>query len=291
MKSGKKAPGVGEVARTFGESVLKGIQWICRMQDFVLGISYAVLAFVLMNSAGWLQVAGPPVILDYALIAMLAFSTLIVFTNVFMGWEKASFRGTAIFILFANGTMLTLGSRAEILGVEPKALQSIMLGASTILIVASVVLLLPTVARLSKLDVIATKTREFLELQKDIYSRISRRSAEAVRQIRDDLIKLYYQSQGLLSTVFMDVFKPMGLEESNKRLLLALLISIVAAILHFSIEYWGMSYTHAALYEMAILFVGLIAVWAWSTWRGKEARRYAEILEIGKKISEILEQS
>jgi len=289
--SKKKAPKVGEMFEKTGESILKGLRWVCKLQDFILGISYAILGIVLMNSMNWIQIAGSPVYLDYALIAMLALSSAIVFTNVFMGWEKASFRSTAIFILFANGTLLTTGFRANVLGIEPQVMQSIMLSASTILLVASVVFLLPAVIRLSRLDVIAGKTREFLELQRDIYSKLSKRGVDIAREVRDDLIKLYYQSQGLLSMVFKDVFKPMGLEESNRRLLLALLVSIVAALLHFSIEWANLGYSQAALYEMGILFVGLIVVWAWSTWKGKEARRYAEILEIGKQISEMLERS
>jgi len=258
--------------------------FLTRFDDFILGIGYAALGIMLLNTSGSIIIPSYEY-LDYFLVGVLVFLGIIIAMDVFLPDVKAKFRTTVLYILLVDGSLATFGYRFEIM-YNITWVKSQMLSAATILLVASIALILAIARRVSNVGKLAKEAQRVLTFQQQAYEDIS--SANVPEKIKDLLLKVYYENQAFLSSVFSSILEPVGEDETNKQLMTALLIALVTALIQYGLSYYGLEYVTAVGYEIGILFVILIGVWFWTKKRLEELEKFREQVKLAKKVAEEL---
>ena len=195
------------------------------------------------------------------------------------------FRTTVLYILLVDGSLATIGYRFEIL-YNMAWVKSQMLSAATILLVASIALILAIARRVSNVGKLAKDAQKVLSFQQQAYEDIA--NANVPEKVKDLLLKVYYENQAFLSSVFSSILEPVGEDETNKQLMTALLIALVTAVIQYGLSAYGLEYVTAIGYEIAILFIILIGVWFWTKKRLEELEKFKEQVNLAKKVAEEL---
>ena len=258
--------------------------FLTRFDDFILGIGYATLGIMLLNTAGSIIIPSYEY-LDYFLVGVLVFLGIIIAMDVFLPDVKAKFRTTVLYILLVDGSLATFGYRFEIM-YNITWVKSQMLSAATILLVASIALILAIARRVSNVGKLAKEAQRVLAFQQQAYEDIS--GANVPEKVKDLLLKVYYENQAFLSSVFSSILEPVGEDETNKQLMTALLIALVTALIQYGLSYYGLEYVTAVGYEIGILFIILIGVWFWTKKRLEELEKFREQVKLAKKVAEEL---
>ena len=265
----------------------KFFAFLVRFDDFILGISYAILGITLLNTANIILVpAEYRIYIDWILMGVLIFLGFIITGGILVRGIKVEFRTTVLFLLLVDGSLATIGYRYDVLFGLPE-IKSIMVSAATILLIASIALVLSIARQVSTVSRLAKESQEFLKAQQEIFQSIEKSSAsEAVKK---SFVKAYYNTQSFMSLFFSSVAEPLGEEEINKQMLVALFIAIVSALIQYAISpYVATSYTTAIGYEIFILFIALLLAWFWTNRKLKQLKAFGSQLELAKKVAKSL---
>ena len=258
--------------------------FLTRFDDFILGIGYATLGIMLLNTSGSIIIPSYAY-LDYFLVGVLVFLGIIIAMDVFLPDVKAKFRTTVLYILLVDGSLATFGYRFEIM-YNITWVKGQMLSAATILLVASIALILAIARRVSNVGKLAKEAQRVLTFQQEAYEDIS--NANVPEKVKDLLLKVYYENQAFLSSVFSSILEPVGEDETNKQLMTALLIALVTALIQYGLSFYGLEYVTAVGYEIGILFIILIGVWFWTKKRLEYLEKFREQVKLAKKVAEEL---
>ena len=260
--------------------------FLARLNDFLLGISYAILGVVILNSTGTLEIATEPVYIDYALLIALAVTGIIMTIGAFSSEIQIGFRSTLLFILLVDGSFAILGYRYQIL-YQSANIRDLLFSASTILLVASIVLILSIASGVREVSSFSREAQRLLSLQQQTYDTL--RKSSLPESARETLLKLHYENQAFFSSVISAILEPVSRGESEKRMMLALFIAVISAVIQFVIiAYYGTDLLTAIGYEIALLFIVLIATWFWTERKLKVLDEFAEQLKLARKIAEEL---
>lgn len=260
---------------------------LVRLDDFILGISYAILAIVLLNT-GNVIIVDPAyrIYLDWILIAVLLFLGFIITSGILIRGIRVEFRTTVLFLLLVDGSLATIGFRYDVLFGVPE-LKNIMLSAATILLVASIALVLSVARQVITITKLAKESQEFIKAQQRLFQSLEKAGiSESAKKM---IVKSFYDTQSYMSLVFTSVAEPLGEDEINKQMLVALLIAIVSAFIQYLISpYATIDYSSAIGYEIAILFVALIAAWFWTNRKVSQLKAFKTQIDIAKRVAESL---
>lgn len=265
----------------------KFFAFLVRFDDFILGISYAILGITLLNTAKIIIVPTEyQIYIDWILMGILIFLGFIITGGILVRGIKVEFRTTVLFLLLVDGSLATIGYRYDILYGVPD-IKNIMISAATILLVASIVLVLSIARQVSTISKLAKESQEFLKSQQSIFQSIEKMSAS--EEVKKSFVKAYYNTQSFMSLVFSSVAEPLGEDEINKQMLVALFIAIISAVIQYIISpYVATGYTTAIGYEIFILFIALLIAWFWTNRKLKQLKVFQNQLELAKKVAKSL---
>lgn len=257
--------------------------FLARLNDFILGIAYAILGVVALNTWGVLQITTDPIYMDYALLIVLVLACLIMTMGAFTPEIQVGFRSTLLFILLVDGSFALFGYRYDVL-YHSTNIRDLLFSASTILLVASIVLVLSIYRGVSEVSSFTREAQRLLSLQQKTYETL--RTTSLPENVRETLMKLHYENQAFFSSVLSAILEPLSRGESEKRMILALFIAVISAAIQFAIlVYSGVYFLTAIGYEIGILFLVLIATWFWTERKLKTLDVVNEQLRLAKKVA------